>query len=359
MLNHSKLFLLFLILSGVFIFIGCQEEQSVVAPDLKLDKTTTTSFTLPSGVSIESAKLKLFQFSGNNKTLNVYRVTSPWDEYVVTWNNFGGAYDPLVIASFTTDPAFNDDTLSIDITNLVRSWVNCTSDNYGILIDQVETSGDPEDYSDIASKENTNPVLGAGAPHLEIVLSNQDTILLVTIGDTKIDSRPGNVNTNYGTQMRLYPGYVDGFKKQALIQFEINCTPSQCYQEETAWAANGNQPGSLRYTTRGNWATYLASPSSGSKTVNIYAGQNIYVGTATITRLNGNVDIDITLEGGWELNSAKSETVKIQGYTSAPSGNPAPGKFTTYKGNALVDISAPYFNFYGIHLDVRKSINCP
>jgi hypothetical protein len=46
--------------------------------------------------------------------------------------------------------------------------------------------------------------------------------------------------------------------------------------------------------------------------------------TITLTSLNGAI-----LQDG-------NETVKIQGYDSAPSGNPAPGQFTTYKGTETV-----------------------
>jgi hypothetical protein len=83
--------------------------------------------------------------------------------------------------------------------------------------------------------------------------------------------------------------------------------------------------------------------------VNIYAGQTTFVGTATFTRLNGNTSIVIDLEPGVTLNG--SEAVKIQGYNKAPSGNPAPGRFTTYKGGLPVP-TVKYFKYYGVHLDV-------
>jgi len=72
----------------------------------------------------------------------------------------------------------------------------------------------------------------------------------------------------------------------------------------------------------------------------------------------GQVTITISLEDGWELDPSETESVKIQGYSNAPSGNPAPGRFTTYNGNNLT-VTVPEFNFYGIHLDVLKAIPCP
>jgi hypothetical protein len=125
----------------------------------------------------------------------------------------------------------------------------------------------------------------------------------------------------------------------------------QCYDCETAWAANGLVPGSIRYTNRGNWATYVDFRAGGTKTVNIYAAQTYYVGTATFTKLNGTASIDIDLDDGVILNWNTSEAVKIQGYNSAPSGNPSPGLFTTYKGGLPVP-NVPYFKYYGVHLDL-------
>ncbi len=124
-----------------------------------------------------------------------------------------------------------------------------------------------------------------------------------------------------------------------------------CFQEETAWV-NGT-----RYNIgQGNWATYTSYNGSGKIEI-IYAGQTIPVGTAIFSAVvDGEVNIMISLTDGWVLNQG-SETVKIQGYNMAPSGNPAPGLFTTYKGTDL-NLTLDIFNYYGIHLDVRKVISC-
>ncbi|MDF9828963.1 hypothetical protein [Parabacteroides sp. PF5-6] len=121
------------------------------------------------------------------------------------------------------------------------------------------------------------------------------------------------------------------------------------YETESAWSAGD------RYTEKGNWGTYTAYAGE-ELTVSVYAGQTIDVGTVTFSEVvEGNITITIALTGGWELNAEKTETVKIQGYEAAPSGNPAPGQFKTYKGESLV-VEVPASNFYGIHLDVRLPI---
>lgn len=127
-----------------------------------------------------------------------------------------------------------------------------------------------------------------------------------------------------------------------------------CYQEETAWADG------VRYNTdhSGNWATYTGYAGV-EKTVTLYAGRTIEAGTVTITPEGDMVKITINLENGWMLQvDEEDDAVKVQGYVDAPSGNPAPGQFETYKGNEL-EFTVPAFNFYGIHLDVRKEVDCP
>ncbi|MCH8546197.1 MAG: hypothetical protein LAT54_05645 [Cryomorphaceae bacterium] len=123
-----------------------------------------------------------------------------------------------------------------------------------------------------------------------------------------------------------------------------------CYEGETAWS-DGD-----RYQNPGNWATYTTYPIGGG-TVNLYAGQTHLAGTVTFSAVvNGEVTIDIALNSGFVLQSG-DETVKIQGYDNAPSGNPAPGGFDTYKGNALTIVVDAY-NYYGIHLDVNREVPC-
>jgi hypothetical protein len=139
----------------------------------------------------------------------------------------------------------------------------------------------------------------------------------------------------------------------------------ECYQDETAWAANGNAPGSLRYVNRGNWATYVAYAA---KTVNIYAGQNMLAGTATFSaEYDGKVDITINLTGGFIFFHKDADNpednLKVQDYATAPSGNPAPGLFawkeTLAFGATTATITVPLNNFYGIHLDVAYPVECP
>ncbi len=123
------------------------------------------------------------------------------------------------------------------------------------------------------------------------------------------------------------------------------------YEGETAWAAGS------RYVTRGNWATYTTYAEG---TVNLYAGQHMFAGTASFSAVNdGMVTITIELDEEWSFQEGDN-AVKVQAYDAAPSGNPSPGRFTSYKGNEL-EFTVPAANFYGIHLDVQKmvEVECP
>ncbi len=149
--------------------------------------------------------------------------------------------------------------------------------------------------------------------------------------------------------------------------FEVECpVDEECeWIGETAWAANGDEPGYLRYniTTNsrgnytGNWATF--AEFADKKEVTLFAGQTLEAGTVLFEEINGDVKITITLNEGWRLEEDEygevvSEAVKIQGYNESPQGyeNPSPGLFTTYKGEELV-VTVDKYDFYGVHLNVQ------
>ncbi|MCP1715408.1 sugar lactone lactonase YvrE [Methanocalculus alkaliphilus] len=133
------------------------------------------------------------------------------------------------------------------------------------------------------------------------------------------------------------------------------------FDGETAWAANGTKPLELRYTDRGNWATYVKY-EAGKKTT-LFAGQTIPVGEVTFSACDGEeVTITVTLADGWDFEDV-GENLKVQDYEIAPSGNPAPGrfdhKFTVDSEVKSFDITVPCNNFYGVHVNVGQWIPDP
>jgi hypothetical protein len=125
---------------------------------------------------------------------------------------------------------------------------------------------------------------------------------------------------------------------------------------ETAWAANSMECCSLRFNPGqgGNWATYLAYAE---KTVGLFAGQTTLVGTVILSDGPGanEVTIAIELSGGWEFEPGSN--VAIQGYDTAPRGNPSPGQFEyggTVTGGTTATFTVPLYEFYAIHALVQE-----
>lgn len=138
----------------------------------------------------------------------------------------------------------------------------------------------------------------------------------------------------------------------------------ECFTDETAWAAG------TRYVSRGNWATYT-SYSGVAKTVTLFAGQTYVAGTVNFSvPVAGEVTITITLNPGFRFaldpilgeEDTFDNNVKVQDYaTPPPAVNPAPGLFA-WKKVALTSpttIKVPVNNFYGVHVDVERQIDCP
>lgn len=113
---------------------------------------------IPKNCVISSAKLSLYHsgetqsaLSGSNAVL-IQRITEPWDESTVTWNNQPASTprNQIIIPQTTSD---TQNSIDIDVTNLV-SDVYGLYPNYGFLF-KLET----EEYyrrSDYASSDNIN-----------------------------------------------------------------------------------------------------------------------------------------------------------------------------------------------------------
>lgn len=101
---------------------------------------------IPAGSTITSANLRLyygywFDYSGYYRTVTAYRVTEPWLEELVTWNNRPGSAESYghvnLIAGTQGDFHYYD----WDVTGLVQAWVNGSYPNHGILLRGNESFG--------------------------------------------------------------------------------------------------------------------------------------------------------------------------------------------------------------------------
>lgn len=72
------------------------------------------------------------------------------------------------------------------------------------------------------------------------------------------------------------------------------------------------------------------------------------------------VEIRIELAECFRFDPLEEENVKIQGYATAPSGNPAPGGFA-HRGfgeDRTFSMMVPLNEFYGVHVDVEREVEC-
>lgn len=123
---------------------GCQEY--VFVPALEFDLSSISK-----GTRISSAVLKLTLY-GRGRSLmrpviRVFPITAEWLESTATWNT-----KPPWDESFTEleVPSLPNDTWSpweIDVTPLVKKWVNGEMENHGLAIVADSTEGDVHNFA--------------------------------------------------------------------------------------------------------------------------------------------------------------------------------------------------------------------
>jgi hypothetical protein len=219
-LNFSTL----AILTSFLVLSGCQPEMSPVEPPGTAK--TLRKVSLPGGSTVTHAYLSVYQTDSNpGHEVTAYRITAPWEETQVTWDNFAGAYDNTYSwGSFTTDGAGER---VIDITSLVEKWVDGTYDDNGVLLYQ-EGAGTTYYSSNYTDKDLR--------PKLELTYDDGSGNKSVTIrrgvlGDVKdayIWEYPGYTTQNFGGSVNLHTGLVVNKMKYSLLQFDLTviCTAS-------------------------------------------------------------------------------------------------------------------------------------
>ena len=200
---------------SAILFTSCQKEPTPVEPS----QTSLQKFSLPEGATLVSATFNVYVEVATNQDINVHRITSPWEELVVTWNNFGGSYAPAVEGTFNASSVGWN---SVDVTSLVESWFDGTYPNYGLLLDQVDfnyprTQYDTRHYGD-------------GRPaYLEICYTlnggSVECDTTRTIGDTYIYELKPDANNGGAGIMYTGWGYANDLEKQVLVKFDLEYTP--------------------------------------------------------------------------------------------------------------------------------------
>ena len=189
-------------------------------------------------LTITSAKFEIYSSGATTQTVRLHRVITSWLESQVTWNNFGGSFDPAVIGSFTTDVG---GWRAVDVTTLVRDWATGTSPNYGILLEQGLTpfttyaSGEFGDSTVHPRLTITYTLPGGGGP-LSMTIQ-RGTTMPTAVPDAYIwQAAP---NQNDGSAPILYTGLVGSGEKQSLLQFDFTLPCAQIINHATATATAG------------------------------------------------------------------------------------------------------------------------
>jgi hypothetical protein len=157
--------------------------------------------------------LHIYITAPNDEVVDIYQVDKDWTELGVTWNN-----KPTTSTTAFSYTASGTGWKTVDITALVQKWLDGTSPNYGLLLDQESAEWSRALYD---SREGTNK------PFIRIEYSGRSADV-EDIADAWIwQIHP---DENYGNSDHLTTGYVsaDGitpYEKQSLLKFDIEYVP--------------------------------------------------------------------------------------------------------------------------------------
>ncbi len=208
--------LIFTLATLALIVAGCSNQSGPTAP---IDGSAfQLSSAIPPGATLVSASLNLYVWQVSDQTVNAHRVTADWDEMVVTWNNFAGAYDAAVEASILVDAGGYK---TFDVTALVQAWLDGAVPNYGFLIEQGTTYPRSIFISREHADVNMHPVLEVCYMMGGVEVCED----LPAIADAEFWE--GAPDDNYGASQTLRTGWqlATDWEKQALIRFELPGTP--------------------------------------------------------------------------------------------------------------------------------------
>lgn len=358
MFKHTKWVLALFILASTIFFFGCQEEQSVLSPQLggKLNKDFVSVLTLDPGATISSATLYLFKTNHSDDVpheIDVHKIAADWD-CPITWNDFlGVGFEATVEASFTTNPI--NDWVGVDIKDVLEDWL-AGEDNFGILLknlDPTNTGGWANWPSSLAANEFFEFPTGSGVirdlrPYLEVVVGD-DTINVLPDLDTYVqENRPTD---SFCDAQLLYAGIAGDFEKYTLMRFLVEPTPPEesC---ETAYAFGGAAAtciSDLPNVNNWGWTNYITGPGTWEYPIYAAAGQcditkGTLVGTLEVDYDGTTVTVEYVIDPGFTLD----ETHLWIGTTELPMKN---GKYTSSPGSfnyngqnpVSVDIAAPFY----------------
>lgn len=199
--------------------VGCSENPTLTAPEeINLNyQSLAAAVQLPTGATVTSATFNIYVTQTTGQPVDVHRITSDWDEMVVTWDNFGGAYAPEVIGTFVADGL---GWRSVDVTSLVQDWADGTHEDFGLLLDQVEKEYPRTWYNSREAADNK--------PFLEVCYSVGGEEFCET-AECVADAYLYELSRydNYGSKTVLYTGWEipTDFEKHSILRFDLVSEP--------------------------------------------------------------------------------------------------------------------------------------
>ncbi|MEW6772888.1 MAG: DNRLRE domain-containing protein [Bacteroidota bacterium] len=186
---------------------------------------------IPTGAVITSAEIDLYSIvnmgsypahSGTNNNAYIKRVTSPWTEYSVTWNNQPSTTSSNQVILTGTNNQYQD-YLGINVLNLVNDIIN-SGNNYGFMLGLVNETA--TNLLSFCSKDYSNP---SKRPRLRISYTcNETTITNVDSKSIFVFPNPAsdiiNINKYSDEQAKVTISFIDGEK---ILETEINNNSSE------------------------------------------------------------------------------------------------------------------------------------
>jgi hypothetical protein len=219
----SKALIITSFLISSLLFVSCQNEQNPIEPFNNSNQVGLSKVSIPYGANIDSAAFFIKVNSAVNAEVTLHRITNDWQESVVTWNNFGGSFDPNIEGLFTATSA---DWYSVDVTSLVAGWFENTNPNFGMLL---------KESSPFASQYYNSKETGFG-PYLKVWWTSNNTSgydSTSAFADSYIQSDSGDVN--FGNSLELATGWQDTVEQQSLVRFEIELVYTGCTRGQGYW----------------------------------------------------------------------------------------------------------------------------
>ena len=279
--------------------------DSTKAAFIRFDLSALPPGTVPSHVKKATVSLYLNRFTTAG-SLDITEITSPWAETTVTFNTAPstGAVRGTVLVSTSAH------WYTIDITDLVRTWVANPAANYGIRVSPSASSSASAIFD---AKESIST---KHAAQLQLVLDGLAPQAAAVMGaDTYIsNASPAEANNNYGV-MALYVG---GGRK-ALIQFDLSTLPPQTHDSDVNGATLFLWVHTL--TTSGSLDVAGVSGPWGEMTVkfNNAPAAGAVESSTPVSQVGTWVSLDVTnLVKGWIANPALNYGLQVSASASSP-----------------------------------------